>query len=66
MWFIWYKIKDGIKTLYVVPNNKKIDHNLLNKKLSDIFGKKESVTTKVVKNIPLEKNGKYRTIKVIK
>lgn len=60
------QIKDGIKTLYVVPNNKKIDHNLLNKKLSDIFGKKESVTTKVVKNIPLEKNGKYRTIKVIK
>lgn len=60
------QIKNNNKTLCVVPSNKAIDNGLLKQKLNVIFGNKEKINIKVVKSIPLEKNGKYRTIKFMK
>lgn len=60
------QIKNNNKTLCVVPSNETIDNGLLKQKLNIIFGNKEKINIKVVKSIPLEKNGKYRTIKFMK
>lgn len=60
------QIKNNVKTLCIVPSDEKIDNNLLRQKLNEIFGKKEKINVEMVKNILLEKNGKYRTIKFIK
>lgn len=60
------QVKETKKTLCIVPSSEPIDYNLLKQKINTIFGKEENINIKTVKYIPLEKNGKYKTIKFIK